>query len=530
MAAKRRTPRKRLSVGTLGLVGIVAIALVVYFSFAKRVPFVHGYRADAVLSNTSQLRKGSPIRVAGVDVGKVVGLAKGPGTTALVKMEFKDNALPIHQDATIRVRPRLFLEGGFYIELRPGSPSAPDLPDGGTIPLPQTQVPVQFDQILTSLNHSTRDSIKRTITNLSEGLDNGAAHAFGNAAKPFTPALRDTAIVAQAARGIERHDLSNLISSLSMITGTLAANDRALGGMVGALDTTSGALASQSANLGATVRGIDDLVRTAPPSLTAIDAALPSVKRFADALRPNLPQTPATLRHTAALLRQAGALAKPAELPALLTKLTPTIDRLPTLSRRLTTLFPLVTPVSNCLQNRVLPVLNASLNDGANSTGRPVWQDLLHATTGLASSSQDFDANGPAVRYIAAAGAESIATGSLPGLPQLVGQGPKIEGTSPHWLGNGNLPPYHPEATCTDQAAPNLQARTPFPAAGTITATKRSSSSGGGTPAAATVPTITRTVGEQAPTASAPSSALRDALRDVARQAAKAATVKGAKR
>jgi hypothetical protein len=45
-----------------------------------------------------------------------------------------------------------------------------------------------------------------------------------------------------------------------------------------------------------------------------------------------------------------------------------------------------------------------------------------------------------------------------------------------------------------------------------------------------TLPTITRTVGEQAPTASAPSSALRDALRTVARQAAKAATAKGAKR
>jgi virulence factor Mce-like protein len=524
MSELRRAPKKRLSVGVLGFIGLVAIALVVYFSFAKRVPFIHGYRMEAVLSNTSQLRKGSPVRIAGVDVGKVVRLAKGPGTTALVEMEFKDSGLPIHQDATVRVRPRLFLEGGFYVELRPGSPSAPVLADRGTIPLGQTSVPVQFDQVLTSLNRPTRQSIKRTITNLAQGLDNGAAKAFGDAAKPFTPALRDTAQVAQAARGIEQHDLSTLISSLSMITGTLAANDQALGGLVTALDTTIGALATEQANVRATVRGMDELTRTATPSLLAIDRALPSVRRFAAALDPSLPQAPATLRHTAALLRQVGPLARPAELPALLRKLDPTIRRLPTLSRRLRTLFPLVTPVSDCLQTRGIPVLKSTLDDGANSTGRPVWQDLLHSSVGLAGASGNFDANGPGVRYIAAVGEQGIATGALPGVASLVGKGPKIEGSSPKWLGNGVLSPFRPDAACRDQAAPDLQARTPFPASG---AARRAA--GGRTPSAAgsrsAAPerAVRRRVGDHSPAASA----LREALRDVARAAAATAIRKG---
>lgn len=519
MSELRRAPRKRLSVGALGVLGLVGVCIVVYFSFAKRVPFVHGYRVDAVFSNTSQLRKGSPVRIAGVDVGKVVRLGKGPGTTALVRLELKDSGLPIHQDATLRVRPRLFLEGGFYVELRPGSPTAPDLKDQGMIPLGQTSVPVQFDQVLTSLNHPTRDSIKRTITNLAQGLDNGAAKAFGDAAKPFTPALRDTAQVAQAARGIEQHDLSSLISSLSMITGTLAANDQALGGLVDALDTTSGALASEQANVRATVRGLDRLTRTATPSLLAIDRALPSVTRFASALKPSLPQTPATLRHTAALLRQVAPLARPAELPALLTRLDPTIRRLPTLSRRLRTLFPLVTAVSDCLQDRGIPVLKSTLDDGANSTGRPVWQDLVHSAVGLAGSSSDFDANGFGVRYIAAVGEQSIATGSLPGLGSLVGQGPKIEGSSPKWLGNGVLSPFRPDAVCTDQAAPDLQARTPFPASG---GAARSSAGPAATTAAAPERTVRHRIGNDA----APATTLREALRDVARAVA-ATTAKG---
>ena len=43
------------------------------------------------------------------------------------------SGLPIHRDATIRVRDRLFLEGGYYLELDPGSPSAPTLHDGDLI-------------------------------------------------------------------------------------------------------------------------------------------------------------------------------------------------------------------------------------------------------------------------------------------------------------------------------------------------------------------------------------------------------------
>jgi phospholipid/cholesterol/gamma-HCH transport system substrate-binding protein len=501
MSELRHAPKKRLSVGALGVIGIVGLSLVVYFSFAKRVPFVEGYRLDGVFSNTSQLRKGSPVRIAGVDVGKVVKIKKGAGATAEIEMEFKDAGLPIHEDATLRVRPRLFLEGGFYIEMRPGSPSAPELPDRGTIPLGQTSVPVQFDQVLTSLDRPTRESLRRTVTNLAEGTDKGAAKAFGDAAKPFTPALRDTAQIARAARGIERHDLSELVSSLSTITGTLAANDQQLGEMVGALSTTSGALAAESTNVRGGIREADQLARTAIPQLQRINAGLPSLERFAKALRPSLPQTPATLRHVSALLTQVRPLVGQAELPSLLTSLRPTVNRLPTLSTRLKTLFPLVTPVSDCLRDRALPTLKTKIDDGAHSTNRPVWQDLLHAAVGLSGASSSFDANGPSVRYLAAAGDSTIATGSLPGIGQLVGLGPQIQGSSPRWLGNGRLTPFRPDVACRDATPVNLQSRTPFGAASTRAASGKDRA----------IAVTRRSVGG-APGAG---SALRDALRAI---------------
>src|SRR6185436_5873463 len=81
-------------------------------------------------------------------------------------------------DARITIRPRLFLEGNFFLDLRPGSPSAPDLPDGGAIPVTQTATAVQLDQVLAVLRRPDRK-------NLGDFL-NGYGSAL---ADPPTPAM-----------------------------------------------------------------------------------------------------------------------------------------------------------------------------------------------------------------------------------------------------------------------------------------------------------------------------------------------------
>ena len=52
-------------------------------------------------------------------------------------MSIDTNGLPIHADATAKIRPRIFLEGNFYVDLAPGSPSAPVLSSGATLPVPR---------------------------------------------------------------------------------------------------------------------------------------------------------------------------------------------------------------------------------------------------------------------------------------------------------------------------------------------------------------------------------------------------------
>ena len=50
----------------------MVVAIGTYLAFAKHVPFVtHHYQLKAVFQNASNLSLGSPVRIAGVDVGTV---------------------------------------------------------------------------------------------------------------------------------------------------------------------------------------------------------------------------------------------------------------------------------------------------------------------------------------------------------------------------------------------------------------------------------------------------------------------------
>ncbi|WP_196189125.1 MlaD family protein [Conexibacter sp. W3-3-2] len=464
---RRYGPDHRIPTPVLGAIAVVLFLAGVYGAFTKRVPFVEGYRVKAVLHSSNELRKGSPVRIAGVDVAKVVDLDHGPGTTAIITMEFKDRGRPVHTDAELRIRPRLFLEGGFYVELSPGSPSAPEMRDGGTIPLSATKLPVQFDQILSgAFDRPSRDALADVLDEAGTALADGGARDLGRSFRPAVPALRDIAIVSKAARGERTHDLSTTIRSLSRITGALAANEDALGGLVTGFARTSGALAAESRALGEGIRELDTVLTTAPPALRAIDRALPPTGRLAQDLRPGLRVAPPVLRGTVRLLDQLERATRPAELPGLIATLRPALTELPRLTDRLQTLFPLVTPVSDCVRERVTPVLETKLDDGALSSGRPLWQDLVHAMVGLNSAASTFDGNGHQVRYLAGIGDQVIGSGDIPGLGPLLGVGPEpIQGVRPRWNGPGKFPPFRPDLPCRDQPAPDLRAPASAPTA-----------------------------------------------------------------
>jgi hypothetical protein len=153
----RRNHRRGLNPTVTALLFLAALVILVYLGFTKAIPFQSHYEVEAVVKTTNQIKRGSPVRIAGVDVGKVMetSTAGNGQEAARIRMRILDKGRPIHKDATLKIRPRILLEGNFFVDLQPGSPSAPEMARGETIPIQNTAGPVQFDQVLSVFEGDT---------------------------------------------------------------------------------------------------------------------------------------------------------------------------------------------------------------------------------------------------------------------------------------------------------------------------------------------------------------------------------------
>ena len=160
-------------------------------------------RSRPTFESANGLRPDSPVRIAGVDVGKVTKVDAEEGTdNAVVTMEIDDEGLPMPRDATAKIRPRIFLEGNFFVDLQPGTPGAEELDDGGTLKVTQTATPVQLDQVLTALQSDSRQDLQDVLDALGPALS-GEPSAEDDARGRSVGARRDRRRVVQ--RRLRRH-------------------------------------------------------------------------------------------------------------------------------------------------------------------------------------------------------------------------------------------------------------------------------------------------------------------------------------
>ncbi len=254
----------------IGLLAILVIAL--FFAFTKHIPFKHGYRLKAVFATA--VRHPSP--VAGADRRQSTSAPSSSisreGDTGLVSMEIESSGLPIHADATLKIRPRLFLEGNYFVELQPGSPTAKTLSSGATLPITQTADPVQLDQVLDALNTDTRANLQNFLQGYGDALTRkptaaenaeqdpdvsglNAAQALNKSYHRGPSALRSSAIDTQAVTGTEEHDISKLIASIGTVAAALNVHEQDLGELIVNFNTFFHSLAAQAPSLDRHGRG-----------------------------------------------------------------------------------------------------------------------------------------------------------------------------------------------------------------------------------------------------------------------------------
>jgi ABC-type transporter Mla subunit MlaD len=493
---------------TVGALVLIFCALVAYAGFSKHVPFTHGFRVKAVFENANNVRPNSPVRIAGVNIGKVKKVEAykgGDGNAAVVTMEIDKAGLPIHKDATLKVRPRIFLEGNEFVDLSPGTPSAPTIDDGDTLPMTQTAAPVQFDQILTALQSDTREDLKQLLEGYGTALTyeptaaddvtqdkdvkgETAAESLNDSISYAPDALRDVSIVNDAFLGLERHDLSGLVDDTGKVTKALARNEESLKDFVTNFNTTLAALASRQGDLKRTIALLGPTLEHTRSALTHLNASFPNTRAFAKEILPGVRETPATIEAALPWIAQARKLVGPAELGGLTKELRPTTVDLAKLVDGTLTALPQADLVSQCVTHTILPTGDIKIEDGQFTSGEENYKEFWYAMVGLAGESQNFDGNGHYVRFAVGGGSQTVGTGKYGG-----NQGEKLYthvdepplGTRPAYPGKRS--PYNHTALCKDQKLADLNGAKTGPADGN-----------GGTPTpepALTTPSVTTPAG-----------------------------------
>jgi phospholipid/cholesterol/gamma-HCH transport system substrate-binding protein len=463
MMRRSRKRRQGMSRFRAGLIGIIAIVLITYLGFTKFAnPLASHYTLHATFASANGLNINSAVRIAGVNVGKVTSVSVEPGChsggasscqAADVTMEINNNGLPIHSDATFWIRPRTFLEGNFFVDVAPGSPSAPVVPSGHTFPIQQGIEPVQLDQVLGALHANTRLNLQRLLAQYGLAVKQ-AGPSYDASIQYWKPAYEYSSVVSHDFLGIEPHDLSNYIAQMATVSGALDQNPPALESLITNFDRTAGAFASQSQALQAAVGELPKTLAAATPAFNTLNAAIPPLDRLAHALIPGVVSAGPAIDTSLPFVAQLRQLVQPAELRGLTHDLRPTIPALASLTHATIPLMRNgVRPASSCIANIVIPWSHLTINDPMfnASNGFPPREAYIEAVDflpGLAGETRDFDANGPYIRVLGNGGTYAYSL-----QPGLFGEAlAPISQVVPEPPPGGKRPPYEPNVPCETQA------------------------------------------------------------------------------
>jgi phospholipid/cholesterol/gamma-HCH transport system substrate-binding protein len=231
--------------------------------------------AAVYFQQANGLYAGDDVRILGVSVGKVTKI-EPQADQVRVEISY-DPKHPIPQQAHAAiVAPSLVTSR--FVQLDPPYGGGAELPEGGTIPVSRTAIPVEWDQITDQLNRLTTDLGPQGANSdgaLTRLLDTTSANLDGQGA-----------------------NLRNTITQLSKAVSTLADGSGDLFGVVRNLQTFVTALAgsddvvAQFQNQLAAVSGVlNDNRTTLATTLSTLDSSLGVIRDFVQNNRGKLGST-----------------------------------------------------------------------------------------------------------------------------------------------------------------------------------------------------------------------------------------------
>ena len=416
-----RRRRERMPNWLIAVIFILVFTIGPYLAFTKHIPFTsYGYELQATFANSANIAVKSPVRIAGVEVGKVIK-SERDGNATTVTFTVDDTGRPIHDDAFASIRPRIFLEGNFFVDLDPGSPTSPELASGGTIPVSHTSTAVQIDEVLTALQSPVRADLGRLLESYGTALTNEPTAAEDLSQLPQVHGLsggqalnrtfqyggeagKYSSQVTQALTGTEPNDLARLVAGTGRTAAAFVANQADLEGLIDNFNTFTGALANQSENLATTVRLLAPTLKTAHSSFVSLDKSLPPLRTYAIELTPAVAELPGLISASKPWLAQVRPLLSGKEAGGtakLLAESTPGLAGATQAGKELA--LPQANQLALCTSKVLVPAGDEVVEDQF-STGQPNYREFLYDLANFAASAQNYDGNGPMIHAQIASG------------------------------------------------------------------------------------------------------------------------------
>lgn len=269
----------------LGILWLIAI------NMGLRGPWTRQVTLQADFQSANGLVTDAEVRVSGVHVGNVVGIAGSSDGGSIVTMSLQPD-IQLRQDTRAVIRPKTLL-GERFVELvrTPGS-NAPYLQSGRLIPRSQTGQAIEIDDILNAMDAPTRQAMSESFRQLGIAVDN-RQQDLANSLQPLDQTMTNLRPLARVGEN-RQQELDRILTNLNTIMQALADEQDQLGQIIDKGDVVMGAIASRDQALAGTVQNGSAV-------FSSLDQAFSGVT---SADRASLQQSPSTIaagRHALAL-------------------------------------------------------------------------------------------------------------------------------------------------------------------------------------------------------------------------------------
>jgi virulence factor Mce-like protein len=295
----------RIAALVLFVLSCLLVLAYLWINFGGSTPLASkGYRVQVAFPQANELATGADVRIAGVNVGKVVllGVDRSDNRTlATLEIDRQYAPLPSDTHATLRIKTLL---GETYIEMSTGNRHSTMLADGGRLPDAQVAKTVDLDQILATFDPATRSAFQTWMQSQAlavAGRGQDLNDAFGT-----LPQFIDSGQRLLAALHSQSAAVRGAISNTGKFFDALTARQGELSGLVTASNNLFRTTAQRNQDLADVFKALPEFERQSRltlPALTRFANQADPVVRALEPVASELTQTFATAKQVAPQFR-----------------------------------------------------------------------------------------------------------------------------------------------------------------------------------------------------------------------------------